>query len=247
MATEILLNSKVYAGQHDLSGDINSGRLRYGAEAVMATTFGGNGWKQRKAGLRATELEYAGFVNEGADLSGDILFGRLAVADVPLSVVPQSGAVGDVAFFFKSQETGYEPGGQIGQVYAFRVNAEANGAPVRGRVLIAAGAKTTTGTSVVRQFTGGVSATQRLYAALHVLDASGTNPTLDVVVKSDDASGFASPTTRLTFTQATGKTSELLSLAGAITDSYIRVDYTIGGTGSPSFSFVVVVGVGALG
>jgi len=35
----------------------------------------------------------------------------------------------------------------------------------------------------------------------------------------------------------------LLEVAGAITDDYFRVNFTIAGTGSPSFKFVVLFGV----
>jgi hypothetical protein len=91
---------------------------------------------------------------------------------------------------------------------------------------------------------GAVAAGQRVYAALHVIDpVSGTSPTLDVTLKSAALVGFGSPTTRLTFTQATEPTSELLSAAGAITDEFWRVDFSIGGTDTPTFPFIVVVGI----
>ncbi len=89
---------------------------------------------------------------------------------------------------------------------------------------------------------GAVSSTQTLYAALHVISASGTSPTLDVKVQSDDNSGFTSATDRITFTQATDVTSEWGSVGGAITDDYWRITYTVGGT-SPSFAFAVTAGI----
>jgi hypothetical protein len=48
---------------------------------------------------------------------------------------------------------------------------------------------------------------------------------------------------RITFTTATGRTSQMLSVAGAITDDYWRVSYTIGGTGGPTFAFAVTAGI----
>jgi hypothetical protein len=91
-----------------------------------------------------------------------------------------------------------------------------------------------------------VSASQKMYAALHVRSVSGTNPTLDVVVQSDTV-GFPSATSRITFSQATATTNrhQFSSVAGAITDDYWRVSYTIGGTGTPTFSFAVTVGIAA--
>ena len=65
-----------------------------------------------------------------------------------------------------------------------------------------------------------------------------------MVVESDDNSGFTSATTRLTATQVTtSTTSESLEVAGAITDDYFRVNFTIAGSGSPSFKFVLLFGV----
>ena len=45
-----------------------------------------------------------------------------------------------------------------------------------------------------------------------------------------------------TLTAATAAGSELVSLAGPLTDTFYRVDWTISGT-TPSFSFAVVVGI----
>jgi hypothetical protein len=56
-------------------------------------------------------------------------------------------------------------------------------------------------------------------------------------------SGFPSPATRLTFAQKTAAGYEFKSAAGAITDDWWRVDWTIGGTATPTFSFVVAVGI----
>ena len=82
-----------------------------------------------------------------------------------------------------------------------------------------------------------------MFAALHVLSASGTSPTLDVVLQSDDNSGFSSAVSRITFTQATGITSQWSTLAGAQTDDYWRASYTIGGSATPTFTFALVIGI----
>jgi hypothetical protein len=77
-----------------------------------------------------------------------------------------------------------------------------------------------------------------IYASIHVLSGTGT---LDAVVESDNNSGFTTPTTRITFTQATGITGEWKTLEGPVTDDYWRLNYTIGGDGP--FSFVVFFGI----
>ena len=82
-----------------------------------------------------------------------------------------------------------------------------------------------------------------MFLALHVVAISGA-PTFSVVLESDDNSGFTSPTTQLTsasYSAATG--SEWQSVAGAITDTYWRVKWTVTGGTSPSVSMLAVAGI----
>lgn len=72
---------------------------------------------------------------------------------------------------------------------------------------------------------------------VEVTAASGTSPTLDVAVQMDTVENFASPTavgpapTQMT---AAGRVT-LYVLPEQITERYLRLNYTIGGT-SPSFT-----------
>jgi hypothetical protein len=80
-----------------------------------------------------------------------------------------------------------------------------------------------------------------LRLSLAVTAATGTNPTLDVAVMTCEtpdgtfrqvyalAVGGAT-----TFTQATAATTQRLSFAAL--DRFVRVDWTIGGTNSPTFT-----------
>ena len=96
-----------------------------------------------------------------------------------------------------------------------------------------------TGTAVA--FTA-PTATQSLYASFHVLSVTGTG-TLTLKVQTDDNGSFTSATDRITFTAATtGNTAQWSSVAGAITDDWWRITYTISGTG-PAFAFAVTAGV----
>jgi hypothetical protein len=76
------------------------------------------------------------------------------------------------------------------------------------------------------------------YAALHVF--AGTASTLDVVIQSDDNSGFTSATNRITFTQATGATSQWSTVTSAGSDDYWRVSWTVGGG---TWTFAVTFGI----
>ena len=239
--THVLKNCKLYYGGHDLSGDLNQITLEYGAAEKDATTFG-NDSEVVLAGLKRVSLNHQGFVNQGTDGGIDLSsFDAIGDAEENVTVCPVSGADGEIAFCLKDILTAYNPGGAIGDVYAFTVSGRGAGDLIRGTVM-AAGAKTSTANGTVRQL-GAVLATQRVYAMLHVVAASGTNPTLDVVVESDDAADMVGATERIAFTQATAIGSELKSAAGAITDDRWRVRWTIGGTNTPTFTFIVIVGI----
>jgi hypothetical protein len=243
MASQVLTNIKCYLAGFDLSGKLNACALTYSAELQDATTFG-NDTRINKGGIKAVRAEHQGYWDsDGADEPDDILFSRIGTQNVPMTISPETGAVGEIAFSFRSIASEYTPGAQIGEMYAFGVSADgSDGAPlVRGKVLKAAGSVTATGTGTAVQI-GSTASGQTIYCALHVLSASGTAPTLDVAVQSDVDGAFLSPVTVATFSQQTAVGSDWQTAAGPNTDTYFRVSYTIGGT-SPAFSFVVVVGV----
>lgn len=243
MSSLVLTDSKLYLASFDLSGDMNAIALTYGADMLDATTFG-NSTRINKAGLKTVVAQCEGLWNaDGTDQADDVLFSRVGTREIPVTICPTTGADGEPAYIFRAAQSEYSPSGTVGEMLAFSVNMEgSDGAPlVRGFVLQPASAKTATSTGTAREL-GAVSATQDLYGALHVIAASGTNPTLDVTVESDTAENFPSTTTRLTFAQKTAIGSDWQTAAGAITDTWYRVSYTIGGT-NPSFTFVVAVGI----
>ncbi len=247
MGHYVQTNVKALVAQWDVSGDLNACALEYGAELQDGTTFGKT-TRARLNGLKTVSLSLAGLGNIAGLESGQaeeldqILFESTGVTDKPVLVAPENaGADGERAFALLAAQARYQFGGAIGAAFGFQVTAEAAGSPlVRGTVMHNA-ARTASGNGTARQL-GAVGAAQRVYGALHVLAASGTTPTLDVVIQSDDNAGMASPTSRITFGQKTGLASQWASAAGAITDDYWRINYTIGGAG-PSFTFVGFIGI----
>ncbi len=242
MAVAIATSCKIYVGQYDVSGDLNKVAIDDGANELDGRVFN-NTAGNTVLGLYNPKLNAQGLVTLGAAAVHQSLQTNKGIADVPVTVSPESGAAGDVAVFMQSIQTTLKTGGQVGEILPFTIDAMARGIPsISGRMFVAAGNKTSSTTSAIIQL-GAVAATQKVYAALHVFSRSGSSPTLDVTVKSAALVGFGSPTTRLTFTQAIAAGSGWQSLAGAITDQFWRVDWTIGGTGSPTFNFVVSVGI----
>ena len=244
MATQVLKDVKIYTGEFDLSGDHNRVALSYAAELLDDTTFGDD-TRSRKGGLKTVGLSGEGFWSGGADLVDDALFAKIGIADVPITITPAGEVINTPAYLFRANHGSYEVGAEVGELLLFSVSAEGSGGVgvVRGS-LLHIGSETATGDdNAAKEQLGAVSATQSVYAALHVLTESGTNPTLDVLVRSDADASAGSETTRLTFTQATGITSQWKSAAGAFTDQYWDISRTIGGTDTPTFEFIVSVGI----
>ena len=108
---------------------------------------------------------------------------------------------------------------------------------VTGEILVVPATYSSSSETATNASIGAVSATQSVYSALHVTAASGT---LDVIVESAP-SNWSSESTRITHTQFSGVGAEMKSTAGAITDAYWRVKWTVSGGGS--FDFICSLGI----
>lgn len=240
MSTLILKNAMFAVGDLDVSGDLSEGSIAYSADEVEDTRFGMNTHQFATGTLKTVSASLSGRWEGGLGNVDQRLFDNLNANDEPFSCTPTRGD-GDTAFLMQAVTLSYEPGAPVGERFDFSAGLNARGDLVRGKLLHDA-TQTASGTGTAVQV-GSVASGETLYAALHVVAFSGTNPTLDVKIESDDASGFASPVDRITFAQATGRTSEWKSLAGAVADDWYRVNFTIGGTSSPSFTFIVTIGI----
>lgn len=243
MSVFVLKNSKIYLGGYDVSGDLNKATMGYKAEEKDITTFGQSA-KKRICGLSDTDLKLNGFWQ--ADSSSykveDILWSKFAISDEVITIFPQTGAAGELGYSFKAMEGEYSPGGQVGDVLGFDMSAMANDLLVRATCM-ESGAKTSTAAGTGRQL-GAVLATQKVYAGIHILAKSGTLPTLDIKIQSDDNASFTSATDRITLTQMNAIGAQWATpLAGAITDDYWRFYFTVGGSGGPSFTVRAWIGI----
>lgn len=242
MGKQVLTNAMVLVGGRDLTGDTNAIAVDYGAELKDCTTLGDD-TRINKGGLKTVQVQASGFYNAVThDLKN---FNDVGVSGNLISFAVGQNA-GDVAYFFDAVAGEYETGETVGEINKYSLGAGAQGNLVRGAIGHNARltAETVTADGAAIEL-GAVSATQNLYAVLHVIESSGTgDQTLDVIIESDSTGGMTSPATQITFAQAgSTTTSESLSQAGAIADTFYRVGYTIAGSGSPSFRFVVLLGV----
>ena len=237
MATSVLRDCKLYYDGYDLSGDMNMLGINHGAAELDDTTFGAT-TESRKGGLKQTSAAFKGLYQAGTNSVDAVLHPGVGANKV-LSISPEAGADGEVAFAFQAMHSKLMRGASIGELLVIEGEATAQGGTplIRGRILHPAATTVSgIGSGTGRQV-GAVSATQKLYASLHVLEV-GT--TVTVKVQSDDNSAFTSATDRITFTAATAVGAQWSNVAGAVTDDWWRVNISAI-TGSARF--VVVAGI----
>lgn len=243
MAVLPLTDATILVGGTNLTGQSNQTELKFEADELDGTTFGSGGWRSRVGGLRASALDVKGFFAAGdISLPDDALFANLGNS-VPASVSPVAPAVGGLAYLLRGTRGRYKWGDQIGALLPFEASMDGDDPAARG-VYGSAGVKTATGNGTGLNL-GAIPAGSQLVVALHVIAVSGTTPTLTVTVQSDDANTFATPTTQATFTAVTGSgagSAQYLLASPAATETWFRVNHTIGGT-TPSFEFYVTVGI----
>jgi len=243
MGKFILTNVRLFTGAADLTGASNKLEISAEVEDKETTNFGSGGWKEFRGGLAATEISAEGQWEAGDPSMVDnerwAALGGLG----PWTAAPDGAAVGALAYVTNALSGMYKLGGEVGDVAPWTGEAKSSWPLVRGQIAHPPGtARTASGTGTGAQL-GAVATGKQLYAALHVLSVAGTGtPTITVEIESDDASGFPSAVSRITFASATAAGGQIARAAGPITDTWFRPKWTISGT-SPSFLFVVAFGI----
>mgnify|MGYP003111568069 FL=1 len=240
MAKFVFNDGKVFSGGYDLSDHITSVNLEINSEELDATTINSGGFRERIGGLKDSTLSMDGFYEAGAN-KPDALLGASIGNELIVTTVPDAG-VGNTAYFMKSRLFSYSMFGAVGEIAPFSISkSQSDDEVVQGKIEID-GALTASGNSTGVQL-GAVGATERIYVAIHCTAVSGTStPTVTFKLQSDDNSSFTSPTDVITFSDITAIGADYQSAAGAITDDYFRLNYTITGT-SPSFSIHATIGI----
>ena len=242
MATFVLTDGRLFMNGFDLSSHTQSMTLDLSADEVDVTAINSGGFRSKIAGLQDASLQASGFFEAGTD-KPDALLGVSAGAEVISTVSPTSSA-GDIAYFLKSRQFSYNIGGAVGDAMPFSINnSNSSDRAVRGTIMVDDSANlTATGNSTGREL-GAVAAGKSLYVAAHVVSVSGTStPTLALKVQSDDNGSFTSATDRITLTNFTAVGAQYSKVAGAITDTHYRINYTLSGT-SLSFKCFITVGI----
>jgi len=235
MATYVQTNVGLYWGGYSLASSFNAIALNLGNSPQDDTVYGDT-TVSNASGLSTVTLEAEGFWQSTTDA---VLQASLGSNEV-ISVTPVDQSAGSPSIFSKYTTSSYNPiaKGEVGSMMGFSLSAEGRGEKsVSGEILVIPATYTTSSESSTNASIGAVSATQSVYSALHVTAASGT---LDVIVESAP-SNWSGEATRITHTQFTAVGAEMKSAAGAITDAYWRVKWTVSGGGS--FDFISSLGI----
>jgi hypothetical protein len=253
MATLVQTAYKMFLGGLDISCFSQTFTLELTADSVECTTYCSGGAREYKQGLKSWTSSWDGYADfaAAADTASPLVPGEVIT---PANMGTQNngtwaptGTEGEACYLSDGILAGVTPlSGTVGEMALFHgdlmpADRTVGQRMVRGRV--EANRTVSTSTNTTGSQLGALSATQTLYASLHVFTLSGTSPTLDVIVQSDNGSGFPSPTDQITFTQATTRSGQYGSKAGAVTDDWWRVKWTLGGSGSPTARFAVSIGI----
>lgn len=218
-----LTTTKILLGQYDISGDLNKIEIDRSQAELADDTFtsAATGFRARIPGMQDGVFSLAGMVELTDDGQDEIFETNMSLSSIPIMVGLQGFTDFNRVKFGLIQQGEYKSGGNIGGRAEFSANGRISNYVLTDGNILATGAKTGTFNGTARQL-GAVSASRSIWAQIHAV-AKTTFTSAVFKLQSDDNSGFSSPTDRITFTTITGLTSELKTLAGAITDDYWRI------------------------
>lgn len=219
----VLTDAWCYVAGHDFTGDTN--RLMWALEAAAKdkATFRSQGWAEPVAGLKSHTFDMSGFWSAGTDDVDDQVFAGLGSVSSVFSFGPDE-TEGGVAYIANAGMFSYQLLGDHGELAPFSLTSQGTDGVgvVRGQLAKAKGSVNATGQLGSILALGNIPAGQYLYASLHVI-TPGT--TITVQVQSDDAVGFATPTTRATIGPITTKSGVWATrFAGASSETHYRLN-----------------------
>lgn len=242
MSSFVLSNAQLLIGSAELSAF--TGEFTVGGETKMepAQHMAAGGYNVVLPGISAFSMDVKGnadFASGGVSQTfGYAQLGtQYAASIVPAGTAATYGDAATLTRGLLSRLKGLI--GSTGQVAGFDLGLTSDTAEVGGFVGAPLASRTTSGLTGTAVAMAGPTASQRLWAALHVTAASGTN--LAVKVQSDDNGSFTSATDRITFSTVSATGWQFSYLDGSFsTETHHRVTATIA---SGTFSFAVLFGV----
>jgi hypothetical protein len=235
----VLKDCNIWFGGYDLTSVANELSIEVMTADVDVTTFGAGGTHQRIGGLEDSNISLMTFLD--TSISEPAFFAdRGGVVELVCAVAfPTGGTVtaGDRGYAARAMLKTISDPMKVGD--AAKINATLSGAQPEGvmqAMVLApkASISATTNGSVVNM--GAQTSPASVYLGVHVFSVSGDR-TVTFKLQSAAASGFSSPTDRVTLSSMSAVGSSFGSSTTATTNAYWRVVATLGGTtGSVSFA-----------
>lgn len=244
MTIQYWQDMSILVGGLELAGHGKDVQLATSVAPLDATSYASEGWTELLGGNKSATINLSLMQDVAAGSVDDTAWSLLGVADIPHSLCTPS-ADGSLAYLWRGISLSYSPTmSPVGDLAMTQISGQSStGGVVRGQLLHPGSAsRTSSGSGTARQL-GAVASGKSMYVALHVLSAAGTTPSLTVKLQSDNDEAMPSATDRVTFAaEDTGNTYQWGSVAGAITDDWWRIVWTISGT-DPVFAFAVTAGI----
>lgn len=246
MAIRTVTNAQIILNTTDISGFVGTISDVPGGITVHETpNFAGGGFMGRVAGIKSGTFSVDGYADQAVTTGINSIFtpANLGSSYSASAAIPAatSVATGDKAMFCTGILSRYDGmNASTDTVMPTMLELVTSGAFVAsGRVGAPLASYTNAGYTGAAVALTGPTATQSLYAILHVTAAAGTD--LAVKIQSDDNSGFTSATDRITFSTVSAVGVQTGSVAGNLsTESHWRVIATIA---SSTFSFACYFGI----
>jgi hypothetical protein len=218
-------NAVVLLDDTNLSTTLTDASVSLTADVAETSTFTASS-KTYIAGLKDGTVTLSGYFESSSPDADAEFLSQLGSSGSAYSIAPIGYTRGNPTEFGNVIETSYDRSADIGSVVAVAVAFQFDGDAYNGKSLLAPTAITSSSNETGVDY--GAAGTNGGAGVLHCTVSSGS-PTLDVKIQtSTDNVTF---TDYITFTQATGTTSELKTSA-TNPARYARAVLTFGGTGS---------------
>ena len=229
--------TRIMVAQYDVSAYFSGADVDSTATSHDVTTLGKN-TVQRAAGLHDGKAALSGLFDATADA---LLAGWLgSSAGEAFTICPGGDSAGGPAEIGKIQQVGYKTSQPVGGMVAasLTIEAKTDWEP-NGKVLHVLGAETTTAAEA--SVDNSASSANGGFASIHCTTVTGTDPTLDSKIQhSANDSEWADFDPSAAFTQLTAAGSETITIAaGTTVNQYVREYHTVGGTNTPTFTYLV--------
>lgn len=238
-----VVSPKILVGSYNWTS--NASQAEVGADVatqdVTTFEFAANGFTNAVPGLKAFVFNSSGYNDNAVGALDEWLrsnYGTRRVVSVALTgetttapAVVANGllggyrtvnaSVGGVPTTVGTVSDGVFAEGQVTTVSTSTLTATANSTPVN---------------------IGAVAAGRSIYAAIHVVSVTGTTPSLTAQIQSSTTSGGAYTNRGTAGSALTAAGDQWLSAAGAFTDTWWRIAYTISGT-TPVFTVFAALAI----